>query len=121
MKEKKPFVANRNHFYIFIGIFLCLFTIILCLNDQYAGRILSTPFTYVFGAFSYLIYLAINLLGLRFIFVKKLIKIKVNVYILASILVIVAGSIFFTHFASLNSLSNQYSLHHYTGPSGIRR
>ena len=106
MKERKPFVANKNHFYIFIGIFLCLLTLILCLNTGPVARVLSTPFTFVFGSLSYLIYIAFNLLGLRFIFVKKLVKIKINVYFFASLILVVAGTMFFAHFVSLNYLKD---------------
>ena len=98
MKEKKPFVANKNHFYLFFGLFLCLFSVVLCLNTYVAARFLSTPFTYAFGSFSYLLYLAVNLLGLRFIFVKKPLKIKFNIYVLASLIMFVAASMFYAHF-----------------------
>ena len=108
MNEKKPFVANKNHFYIFFGLFLCLLSIILCLNNRYVARVLSTPFTYAFGSLAYLLYVAANILGLRLIFAKRFFKVKINVYILASILVLVAATMFFTHFVSLNYLKDQY-------------
>ena len=99
MKEKKPFTANKNHFYVFIGLFLCLFSIILVLNTGVVARVLSTPFTFVFGSLSYFLYVAINILGLRLIFAKKGIKLKFNSYFLASLLLYVSISMFFTHFA----------------------
>ena len=108
MNEKKPFVANKNHFYIFFGLFLCLISIILCLNNRYVARVLSTPFTYAFGSLAYLIYITANILGLRLIFAKKFFKVKINVYILASILLLVAATMFFTHFVSLNYLKDKY-------------
>ena len=98
MSEKKPFVANRNHFYVFIGLFLCLFSIILVLNTGVVARVLSTPFTFAFGSLSYFLYIAINVLGLRLIFAKKGIKIKFNSCVLASLLLFVSISMFFTHF-----------------------
>ena len=104
MKEKKPFVANRNHFYLFFGLFLCLSSIVLCLNTWIIARILSTPFTYAFGAVSYLIYLAMNLLGLRLIFIKKFLKIKINTYFFATILLLISMTMFFTHFIIINHL-----------------
>ena len=108
MNEKKPFVANKNHFYIFFGLFLCLLSIILCLNNRIVGRTLSTPFTYVFGATAYLIYVSANVLGLRLIFAKKFFKIRLNVYILGTILLLVAGTMFFTHFVSLKYLGDRH-------------
>ena len=105
MAERKPFVANRNHFFVFGGIFLCLLTLILCLNTGPVARVLSTPFTYAFGSLSYLFYIAINLLGIRLIFVKKFVKIRFNVYFFASLVLVVAGIIYFAHFVSLNYLS----------------
>ena len=79
MATKKPFVANKNHFFIFFGLFLCLFTLILCLNTGIVARIVSTPFTYALGSVSYLLYIAINIIGLRFIFVRKFFKVRFNV------------------------------------------
>ena len=103
MKEKKPFVANKNHFYIFFGLFLCLISVILCLNTGVVARYLSTPFTYVFGSFSYLLYLGLNVLGLRLIFAKKFFKIKFNVYLLAIIVLLFAGAMYYAHFTALNN------------------
>ena len=108
MKEKKPFVANKNHFYVFIGLFLCLFSAILILNTGIVARILSTPFTFVFGSLSYFLYLAVNVLGLRLIFVKKIVKIRFNSYFLASIILFVAVAMFFAHFVSAQSLDGKY-------------
>ena len=108
MKEKKPFVANKNHFYIFFGLFLCLISIILCLNNRYVARVLSTPFTYALGAVSYVLYVGLNVLGLRLIFARKFFKIRLNVYVLGTILLVVAGFIFFSHFVSINSFDGQY-------------
>ena len=98
MKEKKTFVANKNHFYVFIGLFLCLFSVILVLNTGVIARVLSTPFTFLFGSLSYFLYIPINVLGLRLIFAKKGIRIKFNSYVLASLLLFVSISMFFTHF-----------------------
>ena len=108
MKENKPFVANKNHFYIFFGLFLCLISIILCLNNRYVARVLSTPFTYSFGSLAYLLYISANIIGLRLIFAKKFIKIRLNVYILGTILLLVAGTMFFTHFVSLDYLNGKH-------------
>ena len=99
MKEKKPFVANKNHFYVFIGLFLCLLSVILVLNTGVVARVLSTPFTFVFGSLSYFLYIAVNVLGLRLIFAKKGIKIKFSSYLLASLILFISLSMFFTHFA----------------------
>ena len=99
MSEKKPFVANKNHFYVFFGLFLCLLSLILCLNTGPVARVLSTPFTYAFGSVSYLIYLAVNILGLRMIFAKKLFSIKINIYFIATLVLFVSALMFYAHFA----------------------
>ena len=104
MPKKKPFVANKNHYFVFIGLFLCLITLILCLNTGPVARVLSTPFTYALGSCSYLVYIAFNLLGLRFIFVRKLLKIKINVYFFGILLLLTAGIIFYAHFTSIFTL-----------------
>ena len=108
MKEKKPFIANKNHFYVFIGLFLCLFSVILVLNTGIVARVLSTPFTFLFGSLSYFLYIAINVLGLRLIFAKRGIKVRFNSYFLASLILFVSISMFFAHFASSLSLNKQY-------------
>ena len=102
MANKKPFIVNKNHYFIFIGIFLCLITLILGLNIGIVARVLSTPFTYALGSIAYLLYVAIHLLGLRFIFVRKILKIRFNVYFFATLVLLIAGMICYTHFASLS-------------------
>ena len=99
MSEKKPFVANKNHFYVFFGLFLCLLSLILCLNTGPVARVLSTPFTYAFGSVSYLLYLAVNVIGLRMIFAKKFFTIKINIYVIATLVLFVAALMYYAHFA----------------------
>ncbi|HHT67054.1 MAG TPA: DUF87 domain-containing protein [Erysipelotrichaceae bacterium] len=101
MKKKKPFVANKNHFNFFFGLLLCIISLILTLNTGIVARVLSTPFTYAFGSFSYLIYLAINVLGLRLIFFRKSFKIKLNNYFFATLILLVSLMILFTHITCL--------------------
>ena len=106
MKEKKPFVANKNHFFIFIGLFLCLFALILCLNTSIGAHYVSTPFVFTFGSLAYLVYILIILLGLRMIFAKKFIKIKIGVYFFGTIFLLIAGFMLYAHFISLNYLGD---------------
>ena len=108
MKEKKPFVANKNHFYVFGGLLFSLFSAILVLNTGIVARILSTPFTFVFGSLSYLIYLALFVLGLRMIFAKKMVKVRFNSYLLASIILFVAIAMFFAHFVANANFDGKY-------------
>ena len=110
MKEKKPFVANKNHFYIFFGLFLCLLSVILVLNTGPVARVLSTPFTYAFGAMSYFIYLAINILGLRLIFAKKFFKLRFNSYFFATIIMLIAVFVLMTHFVVPNGPDSYIAL-----------
>ncbi len=105
MANKKPFVANKNHFYIFVGIAMCLITVILCLNTGPVARYAAFPFVYAFGALSYALFIAVAALGLRFIFAKKFIKIKFNIYFFASLILIVAGFMFYAHFQSVATLN----------------
>ena len=107
MKEKKPFVANKNHFFIFIGLFLCLFALILCLNTSIGAHYVSTPFVFTFGSLAYLVYILIILLGLRMIFAKKFIKIKIGVYFFGTIFLLIAGFMLYAHFISLNYLGDE--------------
>ena len=108
MKEKKPFVANKNHFYIFFGLALVLFSIIMCLNVGIVTRYVSTPFIYALGAVSYLLYIALNLLGIRLIFVKKFLKVKVNLIFIATAILIISGLMFLSHFMTVNAFGGEY-------------
>ena len=108
MKEKKLFVANKNHFCIFFGLFLCLFSLILCLNVGPVARFLSTPFTFAFGALSYFIYLGINIIGLRLVFAKKFFKLRMNSYFFATFVMLVAVFMIFTHFVVIGHLDGNY-------------
>ena len=105
MKEKKPFVANKNHFFIFIGLFLCLFALILCLNTSIGAHYVSTPFVFTFGSLAYVVYIVIILLGLRMIFARKFIKIKIGVYFFATLFVLISAIMLYAHFISLNHLT----------------
>ena len=104
MKNKKPFVANKNHFYIFGGIMMCLVAVILCLNTGPVARYAAFPFVYAFGALSYALFIAIAALGLRFIFAKKFIKVKFNIYFFATLILLTAGFMFYAHFQSMFEL-----------------
>ena len=105
MKNKKPFVANKNHFYIFIGIAMCLITVILCLNTGPVARYVAFPFVYAFGALAYALFIAVAALGLRLIFAKKFIKIKFNIYFFATLILLIAGFMFYAHFQSIIELN----------------
>ena len=107
MKEKKPFVANKNHFYVFFGLFLCFLSIILILNTGVVARVLSTPFTFAVGAMAYVLYFFINILGLRLIFAKRFFRIKFNSYLLATIILLVAIAMFFAHFVVMENFSGK--------------
>ena len=108
MKEKKPFIANKNHFCVFIGLFLCLFSAVLVLNTGIVARILSTPFTFVFGSLAYVVYLLLIIIGLRFIFARKATRIRFNSYMLATIVMFAAVTMFFAHFVAEKTFNTGY-------------
>ena len=102
MKEKKPFVATKNHFYVFLGLFFILLGVVLILNTGIVARVLSTPFTYAFGSLSYFLYFFLIIAGLRMVIVKKAIKFKFNSYFFASIVMSIAVMMLFAHFTIVN-------------------
>lgn len=108
MANKKSFLANKNHFYIFGGIMMCLVAVILCLNTGPAARYAAFPFVYAFGALSYALFIAVAALGLRFIFAKKFIKVKFNIYFFATLILLTAGFMFYAHFQSIFELNGKY-------------
>ena len=120
MKEKKPFVANKNHFCIFFGLFLCLFSVILVLNTGPVARVISSPFTFAFGSTAYFIYLAMNILGLRLIFAKKFFKLRFNSYFFATIVLLIAASMLFTHFVVINDANIPETVCFITNPGDAK-
>ena len=89
---------------------MCLLAVILCLNTGPGARYAAFPFVYAFGALSYALFIAVAALGLRFIFVKKLIKIKFNIYFFATLILLISGFMFYAHFQSIFSLEDGKSL-----------
>ena len=85
---------------------MCLLAVILCLNTGPGARYAAFPFVYAFGALSYALFIAVAALGLRFIFVKKLIKIKFNIYFFATLILLISGFMFYAHFQSIFSLED---------------
>ena len=105
MPQKKQFVATKKHFYIFLGLFLCLFSLVICLNTGIVARVIATPFVFAFGAMSYVLLIFVNVVGLVMIFRKKMIRLKINTYFFATFALIISAFIFYAHFFSLYKLS----------------
>ena len=84
---------------------LLLLAVILCLNTGPGARYVAFPFVYAFGALAYALFIAVAALGLRFIFAKKFIKIKLNVYFFATLILLIAGFMFYAHFQSISVLA----------------
>ena len=68
MPSKKKLEISKRSFTLFIGILLCLFSIMLILNVGYVARAISFPFLYVFGFGAYLLYLLFFINGFCLIF-----------------------------------------------------
>ena len=83
---------------------MCLLAVILCLNTGPGARYAAFPFVYAFGALSYVLFIAVAALGLRFIFTKKFVKIKFNIYFFATLILLIAGFMFYAHFQSIFTL-----------------
>ena len=66
-----PLTAIQNRYSMMARWHEKLFPVLEELNIGYVARYVSTPFIYALGSASYLLYIALNLLGLRLIFVKK--------------------------------------------------
>ena len=109
MKKKKPFVPNKNHFYIFSGLLLALFCLALCLNTGVVARFVSTPFTYAFGNLAYLFYLFFIFVGFYLVFRKKFFRIKIGAYFFATLILLVAAFMYYAHFVSLYQLKDSGS------------
>ena len=90
MNKKKKFTVNQRTFSFFIGVFICLLSVILIMNVGYPARAIALPFFYTFGIGSYLIYLFLYAVGLSYLFRGKGIKLKINLRFFGVLLLFIA-------------------------------
>ena len=77
MSEKKaPKKINPRTVSFFIGVTICLFSVILIMNVGYFARFFALPFFYAFGLVSYAVYLLFYAIGLSYLFRGKGLKFK---------------------------------------------
>ena len=104
MQKKKPFVATKKHFYIFIGLFLCLLSLGLCLNNGIVGRYAALPFVYSFGVMAYFLFISVIFLGIFFMIKKRLLPIRFGAYFFATFALILSIFMFVAHFTTVNTI-----------------
>ncbi len=79
MSEKKPVKQiNKKTVAFFIGVAICLLSVILIMNVGAPARAIAFPFFYLFGVVSYIFYLFFYAVGLSYLFRNKGIKIGFN-------------------------------------------
>ena len=98
MSEENLKPISKKQFAFFEGIALALFGIVLVLNMWYPARVLTLPFTYLFGVLSYVIYLFIYLEGMFLLFRSKGFKVKFNLRLVGIILTFIALCLIATSF-----------------------
>ena len=106
MQKKKPFVATKKHFYIFIGLFLCLLSLGLCLNNGIVGRYAALPFVYSFGVMAYFLFISVIFLGIFFMIKKRLLPIRFGSYFFATFALILSIFMFVAHFTTVNTITD---------------
>ncbi|MCR5184532.1 MAG: hypothetical protein K6C32_00405 [Bacilli bacterium] len=114
MSEENLTPISKKQFAFFEGIALALIGIVLVLNMWYPARVLTLPFTYLFGVLSYVIYLFVYLEGMFLLFRGKGFKIKFNLRLVGIILTFIALCLIATSFSHMEyywrSLGN-YLIH----------
>ena len=114
MGEKKTIHhVNKKTVAFFLGVLLCLVSIILVVNVGYVARAIAFPFFYTFGITSYLIYLWFYIQGVSFLFRKKGIKVTLSWRTLGFILIFLGLSAITTLIFAKNSLPTMNFLKEY--------
>lgn len=92
MPSNKPVrKIEKKTFTFFGGIALCLFSVVLILNVGYVARFLALPFTYLFGLCSFILYIALYGIGLFLFFKEKMVKIKVNNFVIGGFIIFISA------------------------------
>ena len=105
MGEKKTIHhVNKKTVAFFLGVLLCLLSVILVVNVGYVARAIAFPFFYIFGITSYLVYLWLYIQGVSFLFRKKGIKVTLSWRTLGFILIFLGLSAITTLVFAKNAL-----------------
>ncbi|MCR5505462.1 MAG: DUF87 domain-containing protein [Bacilli bacterium] len=97
MNEKnKVHQVNKRTVAFFLGVALCLLSVILVMNVGYVARGIAFPFFYLFGTGSYILYLWMYAVGISLLFRGKGIKITFSWRTLGFILLFLSLSMIST-------------------------
>ena len=92
MAKKTIKEFSKKTYLVFVGILLCLLSIILFLNAGYAAKGLSFSFTYVLGFTSYVLYGILLAEGIFLIFKNKGMGFLTNKYFWFSVVLVIGLS-----------------------------
>lgn len=105
--SQKP--VNKKTFRFFAGVSVCLFCICLFIGVGYPIKGITFPVVFLFGWFSYLLYIYLYIQGLALIFAGKVLKHK-NPFRLSGVLVFLLGLLILASIISYQSLGQTYPL-----------
>lgn len=91
-QEKEIKEISNKKLRVVIGIFVCLFSVILFINTTAFPRVFTFVFAYLFGFASYLVYIALYVLGMFLIFGNKKPNIRIPVTIVIGTVFVVLGA-----------------------------
>ena len=92
MSENKPVKQiSARYMNFFIGVTICLISVILIMNVGYPARVIAFPFFYAFGIMSYGVYLLLYAVGLSYLFRGKGIKVKINARFFGGLFIFLFG------------------------------
>ncbi len=104
--SKKP--AFEKYFLFFLGVLLCLISIVLVLNIGYVGRALTLPFVYLFGTMAYVIYAIIYIFGFYMLIKVKTLKVKKKKYIFGFLITFIGAAIILSYAVNSSASAESY-------------
>ena len=97
MANKPIKEISKRKYIVFLGVFLCLLSLILFLNAGFVSKGLSFSFTYVLGFSSYILYGLLFAEGVFLIAKNKGISLLANKYFWFAVVFVVGLSGFITY------------------------
>lgn len=90
-ENKKTKQISSRYMNFFIGVTICLISVILIMNVGYPARAIAFPFFYAFGIMSYGVYLLLYAVGLSYLFRGKGLKLKINARFFGGLFIFLSG------------------------------
>ncbi|MCD8209376.1 MAG: hypothetical protein LUC31_00975 [Coprobacillus sp.] len=74
--EDKKYIRDKYHLHVYVGLLLILLSLVCYFNMWYIARGITYCFSYFFGIMSYVLYIALDVIGFMLIFFRDKMHIK---------------------------------------------